>query len=242
MSAHEFERHCSRTGTSIDGANMPATSALAELLGVTVSRLTKLERRTAAIERHLSDIEAQAKATNGRAPVGRSSRIARLKELAPRQWAVAPRPPASHVAGGCLFECPARLAMSVLLPDALRLLRSSAGNSPSCRHHRLFVELLPDHHHDFGDVVKGSVVSVALKLGQVEYRDVLLRKNAAIGFLFGVDLTEARHPAPDELRTIRVPCHLAKRTRQNAVSGRPFFGSGFETRRRPRRARPARHS
>ena len=106
MSAHEFERHCSRAGTSIDGANMPATSALAELLGVTVSRLTKLERRTAAIERHLSDIEAQAKATNGRAPVGRSSRIARLKELAPRQWAVAPRPPASHVAGGCLLECP----------------------------------------------------------------------------------------------------------------------------------------
>ena len=71
MSAHELNAIARELGTSIDGANMPATSALAELLGVTVSRLIKLERRTADIERHLSDIEAQAKAASGRAPVGR---------------------------------------------------------------------------------------------------------------------------------------------------------------------------
>jgi hypothetical protein len=41
---------------------------------------------------------------------------------------------------------------------------------------------------------------VARQLGQVEHRDLFLGQDVAIGLLLGVDVADARHPTPDELR------------------------------------------
>src|SRR5262245_40545141 len=96
-----------------------------------------------------------------------------------------------------------------------RLLNAGADNSPSSRHHRFVVEPFPDHHHDLCNVVKGPVVAVAaLHLGQIEYRDVLLRKHVAIWRLLGVYVAETLTAAPDELRQAECPVILGNEQRK----------------------------
>src|SRR4029077_15568634 len=63
------------------------------------------------------------------------------------------------------------------------------------------VKMVSDQHDDLSNVIKRPVVAVvAFKLRQVKYRNFLLGKNLAVGLLIWVDVTEPRHPAPDELR------------------------------------------